>query len=353
MAQVGAHKSHGEPIDLSERGRAGPTALFRSRLRWHRRGVAPIVTLTLNPALDVSMSADAIEPWRKVRCGNPDLRPGGGGVNVAQVVQELGGEVFAIVALGGHVGSLHADAMRQLGLPFRRVPIRAGTRQNFAVTDRSTGRQYRFVYEGARLSPSELSRCLDATIEAAAGAAAVVASGSVPPGVAADIFGPLARRLSKIGTPLVVDTSGPALTAALRADVLMVKPSVNELATAVGRTLGDVADLERGARSLMSEGGGAEIMVISRGADGAFVVPRDAAAFVVEAPAVQVAGTTGAGDSMVGAMVMALTRGDSLVDSARLGVAAGTAAVMTVGSSLCARADVLGLLARTIVKPPA
>jgi 6-phosphofructokinase 2 len=312
-------------------------------------GVAPIVTLTLNPALDVSMTADAIEPWRKVRCANPEVRPGGGGVNVARTVRELGGDVFAIVALGGHVGSLHADAMRQLSLPFRRVSIRAGTRQNFAVTERSTGRQYRFVYEGARLSPSELNRCIEATCEAAVGAAAVVASGSAPPGVSAEIFGVLAQRLAVIGTPLVVDTSGPALTAVLREPVLMVKPSVNELATAVGRPLEDIADLERGARSLMTEGEGAEIMVVSRGAAGALVVPRGAAAFSVEAPVVPVAGTTGAGDSMVGAMVLALTRGDSLVDAARLGVAAGTAAVMTVGSSLCARDDVLALVDRTVV----
>src|SRR4051794_7578005 len=109
-------------------------------------GASPqVVTLTLNPALDLSTSVDVIEPWRKLRCHDPHLDPGGGGVNVARVVHELGGQCVAVVALGSHIGSVVASSLLRQGVRLRRVAIRSTTRQNFAVTEMSTGKQFRFV----------------------------------------------------------------------------------------------------------------------------------------------------------------------------------------------------------------
>jgi 6-phosphofructokinase 2 len=310
--------------------------------------IAPIVTLTLNPALDLSTTAEVIEPWRKIRCDDPETYPGGGGVNVARVVRELGGVSLAVVALGGHIGSQHADAIRLLGIPLRRVSIRACTRQNFAVTERSTAQQYRFVQGGARLSLKEWDRCLAETVDAATGAACVVASSSVPPGVPIDAFAILADRLADIDVPLIVDTSGPAFLASLRAPIRLIKPSLNELQRAVGRELSATSDAVAAARELIS-GGECKIMVVSLGAAGALVVERDGPSFVVHAPPVQAIGTSGAGDSMVAAMALELTRGGSLVEAAMLGVAAGTAAVLAAGTALCQRHEVHSLLTRITV----
>ncbi len=308
------------------------------------------MTLTLSPALDLCSTVETIEPWRKLRCEPVQVYPGGGGINVARVIRQLDGEPVAVVALGGHFGSQFADSVRAQGLDLRRVGVRSATRQNYLVTERSSGRQFRFVHPAGRLTRGEWLRCLEATIDAARrgapdgrGAALVVASSSLPAGVPVDAFAVLAHRLAELGVPLIVDTSGPALLAAIGAPVLLVKPSVNELGALVGARLSDDGEIETAARRLLADGA-AQVMVVSMAGRGALVVPRDAGAFVVAAPAVQVASTSGAGDSMVAGFAVALADGAPLAEAARLGVAAGTASVLVPGTALCRRTDVDRLL---------
>lgn len=311
-----------------------------------------IVTLTLNPALDIETGVEHLEPDRKLRCEPPLIEPGGGGINVARVVAELGGDPFAVVALGGPNGEVLAEHLRSHGLPFAQVPIDGDTRQSFTVVDRSSTRQYRFVLPGPDMQPSEWDACLDATLEAARGASCVVASGSMPDGVAVDAMATLARRVHDIGVRIIVDTSGPALRAAIDAPVDLVKPSANELRGIAGRDLEGEADYVAAARELLASGSCGAIAV-SLGAAGALVVERNRPAVALRAPAVRVASTVGAGDSMVGAIAIGLTRGDTLVDAARLGIAAGTAAVIMPGTGLCRRGDVEALLPRVTAAPVA
>lgn len=306
-----------------------------------------IVTLTLNPALDMSSAVDTIEPWRKLRAEQIHLHPGGGGINVARAIRELGGNPLVVAALGGHVGSIVADALTDHGIGLQRVRVRGATRQNYAVTERSTGRQFRFVHPAAQMARAEWSRCLDVTAEAAADAKLVVASSSLPPGVPDDFYAQLAHRLARIDVPLIVDTSGPGLMAVTRAPVLLIKPSVNELGTITGRELTTDAEIEAAARSLLTDGG-CRIIAVSMGDRGAVIVARDAESIVVRPPAVRVVSTSGAGDSMVAGFAVALAQGATLVDAARLGVAAGTAAVLAEGTALCRLPDVDRLLARTV-----
>jgi 6-phosphofructokinase 2 len=309
-----------------------------------------IVTLTLNPTLDLSTSVELIEPWRKLRCAEPRLDPGGGGINVARVVKELGGDPLAVVALGGHVGSLVADAVTQLGISVIRIPIRGATRQNFAVSERTTGRQYRFVHAGPPMTVRNWERCLEATIDAGRVAECVVASGSLPPGVPDDAIAQLATRLARFRVPLIVDTSGPALVEAARSPIYLLKPSVNELSaiTGDGSPLVRRRDIEGAARRLMDDGR-CEVVAVSMGSEGAIFVPRDGASMMVHAPSVQSISSIGAGDSMVGGIAYALADGAGLEEAARVGVACGTAAVLSPGTSLCRRADVEKLLGDVLV----
>ncbi len=309
-----------------------------------------IVTLTLNPALDMSSAVDTIEPWRKLRAEQIHLHPGGGGINVARAIRELGGNPLVVAALGGHVGSIVADAVTDHGIDLQRVRVRGATRQNYAVTERSTGRQFRFVHPATQMSRAEWNRCLEATVEAAAAARLVVASSSLPPGVPDDFYAQLARRLATIDVPLIVDTSGPALMAVTRAPVLLIKPSVNELGTITGRQLTTDAEIESAARSLLAEGG-CRIIAVSMGDRGAVIVAHDADTLVVLPPAVQVVSTSGAGDSMVAGFALAFAQGLTLTDAACLGVAAGTAAVLAEGTALCLQPDVLRLSSQIVSGP--
>ncbi|MEI9928459.1 MAG: PfkB family carbohydrate kinase [Sphingomonas sp.] len=118
-----------------------------------------IATLTMNPALDVSTSIDALRPTHKLRCAAPRFDPGGGGINVAQLIHALGGEVIAVFPSGGPTGATLEALLRDRGPAIAPIPIAGTTRESLTVDERQTGLQYRFVLPGPELAASEQARC--------------------------------------------------------------------------------------------------------------------------------------------------------------------------------------------------
>ena len=167
-----------------------------------------IVTLTLNPALDLSTATERVFPTEKLRCGPPRYDPGGGGINVARVVQRLGGRVTAVYAAGGPVGEMLRSSLDVIELDQRVVRIAGLTRESFTVDETITGNQYRFVLPGPDLLPSEVDRCLARLAEIHPTPAYLVASGGFPPNVnAASIGEKIATLAKRIGARLILDTS--------------------------------------------------------------------------------------------------------------------------------------------------
>lgn len=115
-----------------------------------------IVTLTLNPAVDKSCSVEQVVSERKLRCGEPRYDPGGGGLNVARAITELGGEVAASWMYGGLIGQLLRDRLDREGIDHHPLSIRAMTRENLIVFEESSGQQFRFGIPGATLSEAEI-----------------------------------------------------------------------------------------------------------------------------------------------------------------------------------------------------
>lgn len=325
-----------------------PLAAPESVQRLSPRPCDVVVTLTLNPALDLFSSVETIEPWRKLRCDGPDMSPGGGGVNVAQDVVALGGEARAVIALGGHVGRLLADSIDpRIGVTC--VDVAHPTRQNFCVTERATGQEFRFIHHGALMTPSEWTRCLQATVSEAAGAGCVVISSSMPFGLPTNAIRTLIARVRAFDIPVIVDTSGPCLLEAIQADTTIVKPSLNELCGVVGHELCGMDDYEAAARHLLANGH-CQTLAISLGDYGALFVPRHDTSFTVTAPPVHVSSTSGAGDAMVAGIALCLARQEPLANAARYGVASGTAAVLKAGSELLRLDDVERLLDLTTLE---
>jgi len=297
-----------------------------------------IATLTMNPALDVSTATARVAPTHKLRCGPPRLDPGGGGINVARVIEILGGEAVAVYPAGGPMGDLVHRLLQGSGVEQKRVSIAGDTRQSFTVDEVETGQQYRFVLPGPTLSRSERERCLDAVAELDPPPAYLVASGSFPPGVPPEFCREIATMAERIGARLVLDTSGEALLCAAKHGVYLMKPSLSELEAMVGKSLQKESDQIAAAQSIVSRGG-AEIVVLSLGAEGALLVTKQLAERF-RAPNVPVRSAVGAGDSTVGAIVLALQRGWDLKEAVRYGMAAGAATIMTPGTELCRREDV-------------
>lgn len=304
-----------------------------------------IVTLTMNPALDIATSAEAVMPTDKVRCGPPRHDPGGGGINVARVVKTLGGEAHAVFPAGGPAGLALEGLLGQAGLSFRRIPIGGFTRESFTVDERRSGLQYRFVLPGPPLSSEEQRACLDAIAAAAADVRFIVASGSLPPGVPPDFLQAVADIAGQIGCRFILDTSGDALRC-MRSGVYLLKPSIRELRESAGRELTSEAEQVRAARSLI-ERRVAQVVVVSLGADGALLVTADGSEKLAPIQ-VPIRSAVGAGDSMVAAMTFGLLKGFDLPHAVRLGMAAGAATLMTPGTELCRRDDVERLYAACI-----
>lgn len=298
-----------------------------------------IATLTMNPAMDLSTSTARVAPTSKLRCSLPRHDPGGGGINVARVVATLGGQVVAVYPAGGPFGDMLVRTLDELGLPQRRVPITGDTRESFTVDESETGLQYRFVLPGPTLSVLEQRACLDAIASLQPLPGYLVLSGSFPPGVTVNFFDEVAALAQRIGARLVLDCSGEALKyAASRGGIYLMKPSLSELASIAGHAIADDAGQEAAVRDLI-ERGVAEIVVLSLGGEGAVLGSR-AGVQRFRACNVPVLSAVGAGDSMVGAIVLALANGQDLHSAVRYGIAAGCATIMRPGTELCLREDV-------------
>ncbi|MGW4720172.1 1-phosphofructokinase family hexose kinase [Nocardia sp. NPDC004260] len=288
-----------------------------------------IVTLTMNPAIDLATRVARVVPTDKMRCATPRYDPGGGGINVARTVAELGVEVTAVFPAGGPPGRLLEQLVRDTGVPPRPVPVAESTRESMSVTETSSGEQYRLVFPGPRLTDPEQHRCLAEVERAASGAEYLVASGTLPPGVSPDFYQILTDLVGDLDVRVLLDTSGIALRNVHRG-VHLIKPSVRELGDYAGHPLIDRAEQLAQARRLIAAGM-TEIVLLSLGADGALLVTQDSQEWFAAVPA-RVRSGIGAGDAMVGGVTVGLARGYELADAVRLGIAAATAALATTGT---------------------
>ncbi len=301
-----------------------------------------IVTITINPAIDIFVSVDHVEPTLKLRCSAPKRDPGGGGINVARVAHRLGSDVVAIYPVGGAIGKLLQRLVEREGIDSIVTPSHVETRENFTVFETDSGNQFRFVLPGSALHRAEWEACLERLAQLPSAPRFVVASGSVPPGVPDDFFARVVREAKRHGARTVIDTSGPALVAALDEGVTLFKPNLDELGGLVGKTLAGDAACVAACRDLIVAGR-SEAVALTLGDKGALLVTARRV-WKARPLDIEVLSTVGAGDSFVGGMVSALAAGKPIEEAFRTGVAAGSAAVMSPGTELCSEEDVKRLL---------
>lgn len=295
-----------------------------------------IVTLTANPALDISTATDVVMPEHKLRCAEPRYDPGGGGINVARAVRLLGGAALAVFPAGGPCGEMLCRLLGDEGVAYDAVTIAGVTRESLAVVERQSGKQYRFLFPGPALGDNDRQRCLDVLAAHLAGAQFLVASGSLPPGAPAEFYAEVGGLARRRGVRFVLDTSGAGLTGA-GADTYLLKTSLRELEELSGHSLPTEADEERAAREVVASGR-ARVLVVSLGGRGALLATNgDTRRF--RAVEVEAIGSVGAGDSMVAGMILSLARGGTLIEAVKYGMAAGAAALLRPGTELCRRED--------------
>lgn len=292
-----------------------------------------IATLTFSPSLDSATTTPRIYPEGKLRCSAPRFEPGGGGINVARAIRRLGGKSLAIYPAGGATGEHLTGLLQAEGVEVDVESTADWTRQNLHVLAEQSNEQFRFVMPGAVLTSQELHG-LRMKVAALPPETILVISGSLPPGMDVVDLLEVIRFAREKGLRCVVDTSGPALAAAVKeGGLLLIKPNLAELAELTGLTLEEPEAIVVSAQGLIAQGA-SHYVVVSLGPQGAMAVSSKMSVHITPPP-VKKLSTVGAGDSMVGAMCLKLAAGASLGEVVRFGVAAGTAATLRHGTQLC------------------
>ena len=298
----------------------------------------PILTLTMNPAVDVSSVVPVLEPFEKLRCSDVWHHPGGGGINASRVIRRLGSETIAIFPCGGAMGMLLKHLLVDEGVRHLPVAIAGDTREDFSVSESATGKQFRFILPGPVLSQIEVRKCLDAVVARLRPGSFLVASGSLPPSMPVSFYAELANVTVSVGAHLVLDTSGAPLRAAVEGGRLfLIKPSQRELDELAGDKALSEEDRIKAARRIVASGR-AEFVCVSLGAEGAMLIGRGCA-LKAKGPRVDVKTTIGAGDSCLAALVWAFTHRATPSEALKIAVAAGAAALMAPGTGLCSPTD--------------
>ena len=298
--------------------------------------MSSIITITFNPAIDKSTSVTELVPDKKMRCSQPVFEPGGGGVNVARAIKKLGGNANAVYLAGGYSGSFFKQLLDKEEVDSSVIKIAGHTRENLIVVDKKNDLQYRFGMPGPGVTEEEWKQLLT-FLDGIEDVAFMIASGNVPSGMPADIFTRISSIAKKKNAKFIVDASGESLKLALSEEVFLIKPNLGELSSLAGKEWIDHSEVEITARQIIDKNK-CEVIVVSMGEKGAMLISASETISVIP-PTVERKSTVGAGDSMLAGIVLSLSRGWSLADSVRFGVACGTAATMNPGTELCHRED--------------
>jgi 6-phosphofructokinase 2 len=303
--------------------------------------VKNIITITLNPAIDKSTSVFEMLPEKKLICTNPKFDAGGGGINVARAIKHLGGEAIALYFSGGYTGNFLNDLLNNEKINCKFIPCKNAIRENLIVFDEKMNLQYRFGMPGPKIEESEWQLLFN-TLNEFSEVEFIVVSGSVPPGFPLNTFNIIAQIAKEKKAKLIIDTSGDALKKWIDEGVYLIKANLNELCSLSGMKNIIHEDIPLICKSII-EKGKCELMVISLGAKGAWLI-SNAQNIFISAPEVNVISTVGAGDSMLAGIIWSLYNKKDLTESLKYGVACGSAATMNAGTSLCNKEDVKYLL---------
>lgn len=303
-----------------------------------------IHTVTVNPALDLTYRVAKVHFDDTVRARQVLRAAGGKGVNVSRVATRLGHPTVAMGFAGGRVGDEILDLLRSEGVRTWFARHDEPTRTNAIVQD-DQGNQLRVSGPGPTVRVEEVEALVDSIFELRA-PAFLVLSGSLLPGVPADLYPRVARRAAADGVPVVVD-SDAELAGVLAEGVALIKPNGYELGRLVGREVNDLPSAWTAAEEARDLG--AATVVCSLGPLGALWVSAEGA-WHATPPSVKVDSPLGSGDSLLAGVLVAMAEGAEPPEALRRGVAAGTATAMTPGTDLCRPSDVHAIASRVEVR---
>ncbi|MGD1092171.1 MAG: 1-phosphofructokinase family hexose kinase [Bryobacteraceae bacterium] len=286
-----------------------------------------IVTLTINPAIDRTVSVDKLVFEDRAYILGRTEAAGGRGVNASTVIHSFGGKTLALLASGGATGARMEKSLAANGLPFEAVRVHSETRTNFTISDKQ-GLTIKLNEQGAPLEEKELAE-LQSLVEARLGKSHwLMICGSIPPGVPVHFYCEIIRMAKRRGVKTLIDTDGEALHHALEAQPTIITPNQHEAERLLNRALITRSQFLEAIHRMQAMG--PESVVLSLGSRGALGSSGEGV-FEVLPPRIDALCPIGAGDAMAAALVWSMDRKKTFADSLRWGVAAGTAKAMLPG----------------------
>jgi 1-phosphofructokinase len=293
-----------------------------------------VVTVTLNPAIDQTLSIPGFAAGRVNRVAASRSHAGGKGVNVACVLADLrdpGLDVVASGFLGIENAEIFEAAFAGRGIVDQFVRVPGPTRAGLKIVDDQTGQTTDINFPGLTPQSEDRAELFERIASLVEPGGWFVLSGSVPAGVPASVYAEMIDRIRNLDGRVVLDTSGAPLREALASAPEIIKPNVEELGELAGRALATIAEVRAAGESLLSPG--TLLVVVSMGAEGALFIDSDGA-LLARPPRVVVRSTVGAGDAMVAGIAHGLIQDLSLADLARFATASGAYAVTRIGPGI-------------------
>lgn len=297
-----------------------------------------VLTVTLNPALDKTVSVAGFEVGGTNRIRSMRMDAGGKGINVAKVLKKFEVNVSAFGLQAGNMGRVIRHKLTALGIPHQFLEAPGETRTNLKIVDEQSQVTTELNEPGFLTEPELLKELADEYRKELTDAAVVVLAGSLPPGAPKDFYKTLIEIAGEKRIPVILDADGEALRHGVEGRPYAIKPNIQELERLTGKTLQSDADIVRAAEELNAAG--IEIVLVSMGGDGSLLVGRGQAIKAVPFP-IKPQSTVGAGDSMVAALAYSLLKGLSPEDTARITSAAGTVTATKPGTEVCTLEEVL------------
>ena len=311
-----------------------------------------IITVTLNAAIDRTLSVPNFKPGRRHRTVQTQTMAGGKGVNIARTLKTLGQPVIATGFAGGPTGTRIVEQLTDESILTDFVRIREESRTNLSVVDPTNGEQTEVNERGATVTSREMELFHDKLLYLARGAEVVVFAGSLPPGVEPEAYATLIRELRKRGLTTVVDTDGEPLRLAVRAEPTVVSPNVLEAEELVGHEFNDDEDRTIAVREMLELGAKEAIMTVENGCFAALPTESGGHRMVrVRVEPREPVATVGSGDAFLAGYVAARYSGQALEECLRFGVACGAESTQRLGAGVIDPREVDRLLGEVEVEP--
>ena len=293
-----------------------------------------IITVTLNAAIDKSLSVPNFRLGRRHRTVEQRTMAGGKGVNIARTLKTLGQPVIATGFAGGITGTHIVEQLTEEAILNDFVRIREESRTNTSVLDPTTGEQTEINERGPSVSQHEVELFRDKLLYLARGAAIVVFAGSLPRGLEADIYAVLIRELQRTGVTTVIDTDGDPLRQAVRAEPDVVSPNVSEAEELVGHEFASEEERSLGVREIAALGPHEAIMTLPDGCFAQVLVDGQPALRRVSVQPHDSIAKRGSGDAFLAGYIAARYEGRSPDQCLRFGVACGVESTVRLGAGL-------------------